>query len=173
MIEDCAITGKTPHKWVHKPAEDELVSLEKAVIQTFHDLFKLEAALVSAHYSGEDFASGKALCFRMSYRKADGQYTQAVLVYEEQMVIKLISELLGKQVNRVDKTIAEAMKLISGKFMECMETHFSLKDSYKLEKVNILSFEQLVRSFEFEKQFPPYSLLFRTEKNDYFALCVK
>ena len=150
MIEDCAITGKTPHKWVHKPAEDELVSLEKAVIQTFHDLFKLEAALVSAHYSGEDFASGKALCFRMSYRKADGQYTQAVLVYEEQMVIKLISELLGKQVNRVDKTIAEAMKLISGKFMECMETHFSLKDSYKLEKVNILSFEQLVRSFEFE-----------------------
>ncbi len=173
MIEDCAITGKTPHKWVHKPAEDELVSLEKAVIQTFHDLFKLEAALVSAHYSGEDFASGKALCFRMSYRKADGQYTQAVLVYEEQMVIKLISELLGKRVNRVDKTIAEAMKLISGKFMECMETHFSLKDSYKLEKVNILSFEQLVRSFEFEKQFPPYSLLFRTEKNDYFALCVK
>ena len=173
MIEDCAITGKTPHKWVHKPAEDELVSLEKAVIQTFHDLFKLEAALVSAHYSGEDFASGKALCFRMSYRKADGQYTQAVLVYEEQMVIKLISELLGKQVNRVDKTIAEAMKLISGKFMECMETHFSLKDSCKLEKVNILSFEQLVRSFEFEKQFPPYSLLFRTEKNDYFALCVK
>ena len=173
MIEDCAITGKTPHKWVHKPAEDELVSLEKAVIQTFHDLFKLEAHLVSAHYSGEDFASGKALCFRMSYRKADGQYTQAVLVYEEQMVIKLISELLGKQVNRVDKTIAEAMKLISGKFMECMETHFSLKDSYKLEKVNILSFEQLVRSFEFEKQFPPYSLLFRTEKNDYFALCVK
>ncbi len=173
MIEDCAITGKTPHKWVHKPAEDELVSLEKAVIQTFHDLFKLEAALVSAHYSGEDFASGKALCFRMSYRKPDGQYTQAVLVYEEQMVIKLISELLGKQVNRVDKTIAEAMKLISGKFMECMETHFSLKDSYKLEKVNILSFEQLVRSFEFEKQFPPYSLLFRTEKNDYFALCVK
>ena len=129
MIEDCAITGKTPHKWVHKPAEDELVSLEKAVIQTFHDLFKLEAALVSAHYSGEDFASGKALCFRMSYRKADGQYTQAVLVYEEQMVIKLISELLGKQVNRVDKTIAEAMKLISGKFMECMETHFSLKRS--------------------------------------------
>ena len=173
MIEDCAITGKTPHKWVHKPAEDELVSLEKAVIQTFHDLFKLEAHLVSAHYSGEDFASGKALCFRMSYRKADGQYTQAVLVYEEQMVIKLISELLGKQVNRVDKTIAEAMKLISGKFMECMETHFSLKDSYKLDKVNILSFEQLVRSFEFEKQFPPYSLLFRTEKNDYFALCVK
>ena len=80
---------------------------------------------------------------------------------------------MGKQVNRVDKTIAEAMKLISGKFMECMETHFSLKDSCKLEKVNILSFEQLVRSFEFEKQFPPYSLLFRTEKNDYFALCVK
>lgn len=173
MIEDCAITGKTVHKWVHKAAEDELVSLEKAVIQTFQDLFRLEAELVSAHYSGEDFASGKALCYRMSYRKQDGQYMQAVLVYEEQMVIRLISELLGKQINRIDKTILEAMKLISKKFVNCMESHFDMTDDYKLEKVNILSFEQLVRAFEFEKQYPPYSLLFRTEKNHYFALCIK
>ncbi len=173
MIEDRAITGKTPHKWIHKTAEDAVDSLKKSVIQTLHDLFRLDAELVSAHYSGEDFASGKALCYRINYQKQDGQNRQVVLVYEEQMVFKLISELLGKQVNRIDKTIAEAMKLISKKFMGCMESHFPMGDEYKLEKINTLTFEQVVRTFEFEKQYSPYSLLFRTEKGDYFALCIK
>lgn len=173
MIEDYAITGKTSHKWVHKASEDELVSLEKAVIQTFHELFRLEAELVSDNYSGEDFASGKALCYRLKYQKQDGHNRQVVLIYEEQMVFKLISGLLGKQVDRVDKTIVEAMKLISDKFMGCMETHFAEGERDKLEKINTLTFEQVVRAFEFEKQYPPYSLLFRTEKGDYFAMCIK
>lgn len=173
MIEDCAITGKTSHKWIHKASEDELVSLEKAVIQTVRDLFGLKAELVSDNYSGEDFASGKALCYRMNYQRQDGHDRRVVLIYEEQMVFKLISGLLGKQINRVDKTIVEAMKLISKKFMGCMETHFATAEGDKLEKINTLTFEQVVRAFEFDKQYPPYSLLFRTEKNDYFALCIK
>lgn len=173
MIEDCAITGKTSQKWIHKASEDKLVSLEKAVLQSFRDLFGLEAELVSANYSGEDFASGKALCYRLNYQKQDGQQRQVVLIYEEKMVFRLISGLLGKQINRVDKTIVEAMKLISRKFMDCMETHFAMNEIDKLEKINTLTFEQVVRAFEFEKQYPPYSLLFSTEKNDYFALCIK
>ena len=173
MIEDYAITGKTAHKWKHKATEDELVSLEKAVIQTFHDLFRLEAELVSDNYSGEDFASGKALCYRLNYHKQGGQNRQVVLIYEEQMVYKLISGLLGKQVNRIDKTIVEAMKLISNKFMGCMETHYAVGEGDKLEKINTLTFEQVARAFEFEKQYPPYSLLFRTEKGDYFAMCIR
>ena len=173
MIEDCAITGKTSHKWIHKASEDELLSLEKAVIQTVRDLFGLKAELVSDNYSGEDFASGKALCYRMNYQRQDGHDRRVVLIYEEQMVFKLISGLLGKQINRVDKTIVEAMKLISKKFMGCMETHFATAEGDKLEKINTLTFEQVVRAFEFDKQYPPYSLLFRTEKNDYFALCIK
>lgn len=173
MIEDYAITGKASHKWVHKASEDELVSLEKAVIQTVHELFRLEAELVSDNYSGEDFASGKVLCYRLKYHRQVGQDRQVVLIYEEQMVFKLISGLLGKQVDRVDKTIVEAMKLISNKFMGCMETHFAAVEGDQLEKINTLTFEQVVRAFEFEKQYPPYSLLFRTEKGDYFAMCIK
>lgn len=173
MIEDCAITGKTAHKWVHKASEDKLVSLERAVIQTFHDLFRLDAELVSDNYSGEDFASGKALCYRLNYQQQDGNHIQVVLIYEEQMVFKLISELLGKKIDRVDKTITEAMKLISRKFMGCMESHFDRRDGDKLEKINTLTFEQVVRAFEFDKEYPPYSLLFKTEKGDYFALCIK
>lgn len=95
-------------------AEDELVSLEKAVIQTFHELFRLETKLVGDNYSGEDFASGKVFRYRLNYQKQDEKHRQVVLIYEE----------------------------------------------------------QVVRAFEFEKQYPPYSLLFRTEKN-YFALCIK
>lgn len=173
MIEDFAITGKTSHKWVHKAAEDELVSLEKAVIQTCHDLFRLKVELVSDNYSGEDFASGKALCYRLNYHRQDGNPRRVVLIYEDQVVFKLIGDLLGKRVDRVDKTIVEAMKLISQKFMGCMESHFAREDGDKLEKINTLTFEQVVRAFEFDKQYPPYSLLFCTEKGDYFAICIK
>ncbi len=170
MIEDHAIAGKTPHKWLHQPADDELESLEKAVIQTLEDLFRLESDLVSSHYSGEDFASGRALCFRLVYRLPDGQSKQVFLLYEEQMILKLLGEMLGKQFKRIDKTMAEAMKIISQKFMSCMETHFAISKDSQFEKINMLSFGQLVKSFE--KQYPPYSLLFCTEKNDYFAFCV-
>lgn len=170
MIEDRAITGKTPHKWIHQPTDDELDSLEKAVIQTFHDLLRLDMDIVSKHYGGEDFASGRVLCFRISYRMPDKKTAQVFLVYEEQMILNLINDMVGKQIKKLDKTILEAMRIISLKFMQCMETHFSLGDDYKYEKINVLSFEQLIHSFE--KQYPPYSLLFCTEKNNYFALCI-
>ncbi len=170
MIEDRAITGKTPHKWVHQPADNELASLEKAVVQTLYDLFRLEADIVSRHYSGEDFASGRALCYRLTYRMPDKKEVKVILVYEEQMILNLLSDMLGKQVKKIDKTIVEAMQVISRRFMQCMETHFSLGEDYQYEKINILSFEQVVHSFD--KQYPPYSLLFCTEKNDYFALCI-
>lgn len=171
MIEDHAITGRTSNKWVHNPADDEIESLGKAVIQTVLELFRLESEIVSSHYSGEDFASGRALCFRLVYRMPEGNMKQVYLVYEERMILNMLSEMLGKQIKRIDKTIADAMRIISKKFMSCMEMHFSFKDDYEFEKISMLSFEQLVKSFD--KQYPPFSLLFCTEKNDYFAFCVK
>lgn len=170
MIEDRAIGGKTPHKWMHQPEENRLDSLKKSIIQTFHALFSLNVDLVSAHYSGEDFASGNALCYRLTYRTSPTAVTQVFLIYEARMILMVLSGLLGKQINKIDKTVAEAMKIISQKFMTCMETHFALGDSYQFEKINTLSFEQFVHSLD--KQYPPYSLLFCSERNNYFAFCI-
>ncbi|MCI8507899.1 MAG: bacteriohemerythrin [Lachnospiraceae bacterium] len=173
MIEDHAITGRTPNKWVHEPSEDEMVSLEKAIIQTLETLFRVKAEIVSLHYSGEDFSSGNALCYRLTYSVTEGKPIQAYLVYEDQMVLSMLNDILGKQIKRVDKTVTYAIKMLSQKFMDCLAAHFTLTNSYQLEKIDLMTFDQIARVLALEKQYPPYSLLFSTEKNGYFAFFVK
>lgn len=173
MIEDHAITGRTPNKWVHEPSEDEMVSLEKAVIQTLETLFRVKAEIVSSHYSGEDFSSGNALCYRLTYSVTEGKPIQAYLVYEEQMILSMLNDILGKQIKRVDKTVTYAIKMLSQKFMNCLAAHFTFTNSYQLEKIDLMTFEQIARVLALEKEYPPYSLLLGTEKNGYFAFFVK
>lgn len=173
MIEDHAITGRTANKWVHQASENEIVSLEKAILQALATLFRVKAQLVSSHYSGEDFSSGNALCYRLTYTPQEGKPLQAYLIYEEQMVLSMLSDILGKQIKRVDKTVTYALKMLSQKFMDCLATHFTLTNGYQLEKMDLLTFEQIARVLTLEKQYPPYSLLFSTEKNGYFAFFVK
>lgn len=170
MIEDHAITGRTSHKWIHQPDENEMGSIERAVIQTLQDLFRLKAEIISSHYSGERYSTGNPLCYRLTYCAQDGKQAYAYLVYEEQMVRNLIYDILGKQIKVLDKTVVYAMKALSQKFMSCMEEHFTLKEGYQYEKINHLSFDQFVRIFD--RSYPPYSLLFSTEKNNYFVLCI-
>ncbi len=173
MIEDHAITGRSANKWVHQSAEDEIASLEKAIIQTLENLFRVKAQTVSVHYSGEDFSSGNALCYRLTYSSSEGERIHAYLIYEERMVLNMLAEILGKQINKIDKTVFYAIKMLSQKFMECIKEHFILTNEYQLERTDLLTFEQIVRIFTLEKQYPPYSLLFNTEKNGYFAFFIK
>lgn len=171
MIEDFAISGRAPHKWLHEPAEDQLSSLKKAVRQTFYDLFRTEATIVTTHYSGENFSSGATLCYRLSYRMENGGERLVFMVYEEALVLKLLSDMLGRQIAKIDPTIVEAMKIISQKIMNCIRSHFPPDSYYEFEKINTLSFEQLVHSFD--RQYPSFSLLLSAEGDHYFALCIK
>ncbi|MDE7225099.1 MAG: hemerythrin family protein [Acetatifactor sp.] len=171
LVEDRAITGKIPNKWIHQASEDETESLAKAIIQTLQQLYHAKAELVSKHYGGEDFTSGSALCYRLSYLTQNGKKLQVFFLYEEQFVLRMLSELLGKQIHRIDKTVVHAIKAISQKFMECIRSHFELSEEYQLQKDDILTFEQLVRTFD--KGYPPYSLLFNMEKKGYFVFCVR
>lgn len=171
MMEDQAITGKASNKWVHQASGDETESLAKAIAQTLQQLYRTKTELVSKHYGGEDFTSGNALCYRLSYLTRNGKKLQVFFLYEEQLVLRLLSELLGKQISRIDKTVVHAIKILSQKFMECIRGHFETPDEYQLQKDDILTFEQLVRTFD--KDFPPYSLLFNMEKKGYFAFCIR
>ncbi len=171
MIEDRAMTGRNANKWVHKASENEIDSLQKAIIQALETLFHVKAHIVSIHYSAEDFSGGNALCYRLSYLNSEGKRLQAYLIYEEQMILRMLNEILGKQIKKVDKTVSDAVKILSQKLMDCIAKHFVLTDGFRLEKVDLLTFEQVVRAFE--KQCPPFSLLFSTDKNNYFAFCVK
>ncbi len=171
MIEDRAIAGKTSNKWIHSKSDDELKSLEKAVCQALLHLYRVRAELVSQHYSGEDFSAGTALCYRLSYRDQNDKPLQVFFLYEEKMILGVLSGMLGKPVDRIDKTVVYAIKSISQRFMDCVSSHFELPDQYRLQKVDMLTFEQLVRNFD--KEYPPYSLLFNIEQKGYFGFCVK
>ena len=61
MVEDRAITGKNPHKWVHQPDDDELENLEKALSQGLESLSQTDVDIVSRRYSGEGFSTGNPL----------------------------------------------------------------------------------------------------------------
>ncbi|MCM1025057.1 MAG: hemerythrin domain-containing protein [Roseburia sp.] len=173
MIEDHAITGHTMNKWMYNPAEDELPYLEKAIIQALFDLFGVKAHIITKYYSGEDFASGKSLCYRLTFRSAEQKTMQAYLIYEEKMILNMLGEMLGHQLPRIDKTVAEAMALLSQRFINCISVHFALTENHKLVKTDLLTFAQVSKLFITDKQYPPYSLLFNTDKNEYFAFCVK
>lgn len=173
MIEDHAITGNVQNKWVHQPSEDELASLKKAITQAFESLFRVDVHLVSEHYSGEDFAAGNALCYRLSYTSQDRKRLHVYLVYENQMILNVLSGILGRPIRNVDQTVTYALRVMSEKFMKCISEHFTITQGQQLTKIDLLSFEQLNRMFTMEKQYPAYSLLFNNEKNGYFAFCVK
>ena len=171
MIEDRAITGRSSNKWIHQPEDDEMNSLEKAIIQVVQDLFRVNAQTISTHYGGEDFSFGNALCYRLNYKAQDGKRLQVFLVYENQMILRTLEAILGKQLKKLDKTVVYAMKVLSQKFVDCVATHFILTDGYELERNDMLTFEQFTRTFD--KEYPPYNLLFDMGGKGYFAFCIK
>ncbi len=171
MIEDHAIAGNSYKKWEHQPAESELDSLEKAAIQALDNLYRIKAKTVSVRYGGEDFASGKALCFRLLYSSPAGKRQQVYMVYEEKLILNMVGDLFGKQIDRIDKTVSYAVKMLSPKFMSCISRHFPFTEGTKLEKSDLLTFEQFTKVFD--RQCPPYSLLFGTGGKGYFALCIQ
>lgn len=171
MIDDHAIAGDTYKKWEHQPSESEIDSLEKAAIQALDNLYRIKAKPVSVHYGGEDFASGNALCFRLLYSSPAGEHQQIYLLYEEKLILSMIGDLFGKQIDRIDKTVSYAVKMLSSKYMDCIARHFPHTEGTKLEKTDLMTFEQFHKAYD--RQSPPYSLLFGTGGKGYFALCVQ
>lgn len=170
-VEDQAITGRAVNKWIHRPSEDMLTSLKKASMQVLENFFKLSVGIVSERYSGESFSSENILCFRLSYHNGAGERLQVFLAYEERMVLHVLSSVIGKQIPKVDKTVIHAIKMISQQFMTCVGKHFAQEDGYLLDRNDMLTFDQLLRTFD--KEYPPYSLLFNTDGNGYMALCIR
>lgn len=171
MVEDRAITGKVSYRWIHQPSEDEIDSLVKAIVPAMQILYRVKAQLVSRRYSGEDFASGNALCFRLNYMAPNGKPLQTFLVFEDQLIFYSLSEIIGKPIKAIDKTVQYAMQMLSEKFMDWVGCHFIIDDKFELKSTNVLTFEQFLRAFN--DGYPPYSLLFATGGRGYFAFCIK
>lgn len=171
IVEDRAITGKNPQKWVHQPDDNELESVEKALMQGLEGLSQSKTEVISRRYSGEAFSTGKTLCFRLTYRTEEKKPVRVYLIYEESLVLQALSEILRKEIRRIDETVITAMKLLSEQFVSRLQTHFPLSMCCSFERNDMLTFEQFVRTFD--KEYPPYSLLLGAEGKGYFAFCAQ
>ncbi len=170
MIEDRAITGKNPSKWLHQPSDDITGSLIKATQQSLQVLCQADAQLVSTHYNGVDFASGHMLCYRLSYSTKAKERVQLNFVFEETLVLRTLEEILDLQLHKVDKTVIEAMRMLSEQFADYLSQFFVLKAKYILDRIDVQTFDQFARNFE--KTYPPYSFLFNATGKGYFAFCI-
>ncbi|MDE7224058.1 MAG: response regulator [Acetatifactor sp.] len=166
QTEDMAITGKKKSKWADLPHKEETEALEQAVIQLIDDIFHFNARMISEQYAGENF--GEVVCCRFIYSGQKKEKWEITLVYEKHLLLKIISDILNTQYLRVDDMVINITRYISRQFLERIRENFPSVDLFKLEKESLLSYEQLVDSFE--RTTPACSLLFDTG-NGYFAFC--
>lgn len=167
MLEDCAITGKVNQKWIHEWTEDAS-ALKETVIHAMSDLFRLDLQIVSEHYAGDDF--GKKICHRLTYHTGNSKPFQVFFIMEEKLVIYIVKQLIGVQLAKVDSVVTDAMGQVAQQFMKRVAMYYQSIGSYKFDKSNLLTEEQLNK--EFSIAYPRYSMLFNTGTG-YFAFCVK
>lgn len=166
LIEDHAITGKTESKWLNLPPEEELNAIEQTIIQLVHDMFQLNAQVVTEHYSGQDF--GKGICCRLLYHSKEGEQWEIILVFEEHVLIETVSEMLSIRLSKVDDMVINATRYIARQFLERIRECFPAIDLYKMDRECLLTYDQLLQLFE--KEHPRFSLLFDVDIG-YFAFC--
>ncbi len=166
QTEDLAITEKRKSKWANIPHEEEKEALEQAIVQLVDDIYHLKAKLISEQYAGEDF--GEVVCCRFIYSGQQKEKWEITLVYEKYLLLKIVGDILNTQYLRVDDMVVNITRYISRQFLERIRENFPSVDLFKLEKESLLSYEQLVSSFE--RTTPACSLLFDTG-NGYFAFC--
>lgn len=158
QTEDQAISGKTVSKWTDIPHEKEKEALEQTITQVIHDIFHLDAKLISEQYTGENF--GDVVCCRFVYRGQKKEQWGVTLVFEEHMLLQVIGNILKTQYQKVDDMVINVTRYLARQFLDRIRESFPSIDLYELEKECLLTQEQLVDLFE--RSHPPCSLLFDT-----------
>ncbi|MDE7206325.1 MAG: hypothetical protein K2N90_04080, partial [Lachnospiraceae bacterium] len=152
-------------RWVNNPDAKDLTVLEEAIARITKEMMGISPRLVSEHYGGENF--GKGIIIRQIYRSETGERIQIFLTYEEQMILKIFGEVLGKSLPRVDRTVIYAVNQLAKMFVKRIRLHFANVGAYRFEKENVLSHEQLLKEFDRGPLY--YSLLYDTGGKGYFA----
>ena len=165
--EDMAIVGKESSKWIDLPHEKEKDALESTIIQLIKEMFHLNARMISEHYEGENF--GKMVCCRFFYRGQQKEKWEVTLVFEEQLLLNIVSGILNVEYPKVDDMVLNVIRYISRQLLDKIKEGFPNTGSMTLDTECLLTHEQLLNSFEREQ--PYYSLLFDTGEG-YFAFSV-
>ncbi len=132
------------------------------------EIFKLQADVISEHYSGENF--GESVISRLIYQSKEGKQIQFLLIFEEGLVLHIVNSILDMQFRKVDKLVSNTFKILSEQTTNQITAHFPSSHSFELESSHLMTMEQLQREFCIE--YSNYSFLFDTGVG-YFAFCIK
>lgn len=158
QTEDLAIAGKKLNRWSNIPAAKEIDALEQTIVQLFQEMFQLKAKAISRQYSGE--AIEKTVCYRFTYQGKKKERWEIILAIEERLLLKVISDLMGSQYLKVDDMVINITRYISRQMLEKIRECFTQLEWFELEGESLLTYDQLVTSFE--RVHPFCSLLFDT-----------
>ena len=166
LTEDMAILGKTRSQWVGIPQEQEQEAMAQTIVQLIQDIFHLKAKMISEQYGGQDF--GKVVCCRFIYKGKEKKRWEVILIYEEQLLLKIMSGILNMDYPKIDDMAINVGRYISRQFMERVRESFPALEKFELDKESLLTYDQLQESFE--REHPSCSLLFDAGAG-YFAFC--
>lgn len=158
QTEDQAIVGKSIKKWINIPPEEELHALEVTIIQMMQEIFQLKTKLIHERYSGENF--GQTVCCRFVYHGKNDSKWAVTLVYEEQLLLKIVGNILNTDYPKVDDMVLNVSRYLSRQFLEKIWESFQSQDLIELESEYLLTHDQLLHSFE--RDHTSCSLLFDT-----------
>lgn len=166
LTEDQVIAGKAESKWVDIPQEEEMDALKLAIIQVVNEMLHLKAKVINESYGGEEF--GKVVCSRFLYRGRKGEKWEMLLIFEEELLLKTISEILNTQYQKMNDMVLNIARYLFRQMLEKIKESIPSIDLFELEKESLLTFDQLTNAFE--REHLPCSMLFSTE-DGYFAFC--
>lgn len=130
-------------------------------------MFQLKAKMISGQYAGEDF--GNVFCCRFVYSGEKKERWQITLVFEDRLLLKIVSNILNTEYPKVDDMVLNVTRYLSRQFLEQIRERIPVFDFMTLEDESLLTHEQLLKSFE--REHPACSLLFGTGEG-YFAFSV-
>lgn len=164
QTEDLAIKSKVNSKWKDIPKEKEQEVIVDTIMPIFQDIFHMKLKLISEQYYGQDF--GKVMCFRFIYKDIDKKRWEVILIYEEQLLLTIMSDILNVEYLKIDDMAINVSRYLSRQFLEQIRECFPSLEFFELDKESLLTHEQLLDAFDNNQ--PSCSLLFDTGEG-YFA----
>lgn len=168
IIEDRAITGKTPSELAPINLNDELSVIHGVILYPLQEMFGCDIQFLD-HFSTKDTIVN-AQYYELTYCSQKGQNLRFILVIGERLLLSATGLLFGIDFYARNEIVRFAMQEIIQNLMQRAAVRFgSDPTAYQLEEERFLTKEEYEQIFE--ENPPQYSLLFSVER-DCFAICI-
>lgn len=133
-------------------------SLNEIMKKVIHNLYHINAELISSHYTGWDF--GKALFYELTYTTGEKKSIHLLFTIEQKGVFALASQRTGMEIKRVDAYLLSLIKEILSNMTQQIAYYLKLSGEYK-QRSGVMLESSEVESIFINKHLT-YSSLFNT-----------